>query len=99
MKLTLFCGLIVCSLGLSNIYSQTTHQADGKKATEADQKEVAVLKTSEGEMIIEFWPEAAPQTVANFKKLAREGFYDGTAFHRIIRGFIIQCGDPITRAD
>jgi len=60
-------------------------------------KEVAVLKTSAGEMVAEFWPEVAPKTVENFKKLAREGFYDGTAFHRIIKGFMIQGGDPNTK--
>jgi peptidyl-prolyl cis-trans isomerase B (cyclophilin B) len=46
---------------------------------------------------LEFWPDVAPQTVENFKKLAREGFYDGTAFHRIIRGFMAQGGDPLTK--
>ena len=60
-------------------------------------KEVAVIKTSEGEMIAEFWPEVAPNTVENFKKLARSGFYDGTAFHRIVKGFMIQGGDPLTK--
>jgi peptidyl-prolyl cis-trans isomerase B (cyclophilin B) len=59
--------------------------------------EVAVIKTSEGEMVVEFWPEVAPTTVENFKKLAREGFYDGTAFHRVIKGFMIQGGDPLTK--
>src|SRR5438270_13487175 len=59
--------------------------------------EVAVIKTSEGEMVAEFWPEVAPNTVENFKKLARSGFYDGTAFHRIIKGFMIQGGDPLTK--
>src|SRR6266581_2059190 len=48
--------------------------------------EVAVIKTSEGEMVAEFWPDVAPNTVENFKKLARSGFYDGTAFHRIDKG-------------
>jgi len=60
-------------------------------------KEVAVIKTSEGEMVAEFWPEVAPNTVENFKKLARTGFYDGTAFHRIVKGFMIQGGDPLTK--
>ncbi len=60
--------------------------------------ENAVIKTSYGEMIIAFWPEVAPKTVENFKKLAREGFYDGTAFHRIIKGFMIQGGCPNTKA-
>jgi len=52
--------------------------------------EVAVMETSKGRMVVEFWDKEAPATVANFKKLARQGFYDGTAFHRIIRGFMIQ---------
>ncbi len=59
--------------------------------------EVAVIKTSEGEMIAEFWPDVAPNTVENFKKLARSGFYDGTAFHRVVKGFMIQGGDPLTK--
>jgi peptidyl-prolyl cis-trans isomerase B (cyclophilin B) len=59
--------------------------------------EVAVIKTSEGEMVAEFWPDLAPNTVENFKKLARSGFYDGTAFHRIVKGFMIQGGDPLTK--
>jgi peptidyl-prolyl cis-trans isomerase B (cyclophilin B) len=61
--------------------------------------EVAVIKTSEGEMVVKFWPEVAPKTVENFKKLAREGFYDGTAFHRIVKGFMIQGGDPLSKSD
>jgi peptidyl-prolyl cis-trans isomerase B (cyclophilin B) len=63
----------------------------------ATSNEVAVIKTTEGEMVIEFWPEVAPQTVENFKKLAKEGFYDGTCFHRVIKGFMIQGGDPNTK--
>src|SRR5436189_3958341 len=57
-------------------------------------KEVAIIKTSEGEMVAEFWPEVAPKTVENFKGLAQKGFYDGTGFHRIIKGFMIQGGCP-----
>ena len=56
--------------------------------------EVAVIKTNEGEMVIESSSDAAPKTVENFKKLARSGFYDGTTFHRIVKGFMIQGGDP-----
>ncbi|MBL9202512.1 MAG: peptidylprolyl isomerase [Opitutaceae bacterium] len=59
--------------------------------------EHAVIKTSYGEMTLAFWPEVAPKTVENFKKLAREGFYNGTAFHRIIKGFMIQGGCPNTK--
>src|SRR6266481_9889890 len=45
--------------------------------------EVAVIKTNEGEMVVQFWTDAEPNTIENFKKLARQGFYDGTIFHRI----------------
>ena len=61
--------------------------------------EVAVIKTTEGEMVVKFWPDVAPKTVENFKKLARDGFYDGTAFHRIVKGFMIQGGDPLSKKD
>ncbi|MFZ1055086.1 MAG: peptidylprolyl isomerase [Opitutaceae bacterium] len=60
--------------------------------------EQAVIKTSYGDMTVAFWPDVAPKTVENFKKLAREGFYDGTAFHRIIKGFMIQGGCPNTKS-
>jgi peptidyl-prolyl cis-trans isomerase B (cyclophilin B) len=59
--------------------------------------DTAIIKTSEGEMVIEFWPDVAPNTVANFIKLAKQGFYDGTCFHRVIKGFMIQGGDPKTK--
>jgi peptidyl-prolyl cis-trans isomerase B (cyclophilin B) len=59
--------------------------------------EAAIIKTSEGEMTLEFWPDVAPGHVANFIKLAKQGFYDGTCFHRVIKGFMIQGGDPLTK--
>ena len=62
-----------------------------------ENNEVAVIKTAHGEMTIAFWPEVAPKTVENFKTLARKGFYDGTAFHRIVKGFMVQGGDPLTK--
>src|SRR5271167_3693199 len=59
--------------------------------------EIAIINTTEGEMVVEFWPDVAPGHVENFKKLAQKGFYDGTAFHRVIKGFMIQGGDPLTK--
>jgi len=59
--------------------------------------EIAIIKTTEGEMTLEFWAEVAPKTIENFKKLASSGFYDGTCFHRIIKGFMVQGGDPLTK--
>jgi len=97
MKQLLFGCLLVCSLGLANARGQDASKTENKKPMDTNQKEVAVLKTTDGEMVVEFWPEVAPKTVENFKKLAREGFCDGTAFHRIIRGFMIQGGDPTTK--
>jgi peptidyl-prolyl cis-trans isomerase B (cyclophilin B) len=67
------------------------------KSVSNNNDEVAVVKTSEGEMVLEFWPDVAPKHVENFKKLARQGFYDGTCFHRVIKGFMIQGGDPNTK--
>jgi peptidyl-prolyl cis-trans isomerase B (cyclophilin B) len=61
--------------------------------------DVAVITTSEGVMVIEFYPDVAPKHVENFETLAKKGFYDGTAFHRVIRGFMIQGGDPNTKDD
>ena len=66
-------------------------------AAKAPEKEVAVISTTEGDMVVEFWDDAAPKTIENFKKLAKSGFYDGTAFHRVIKGFMIQGGDPLTK--
>jgi peptidyl-prolyl cis-trans isomerase B (cyclophilin B) len=66
-------------------------------STTASDNEHAVIKTAYGDMTIAFWPDVAPKTVENFKKLSRDGFYDGTAFHRIIKGFMIQGGCPNTK--
>ncbi len=59
----------------------------------------ATLHTSMGDITIEFFPQQAPNTVANFIKLAQAGFYDGTKFHRVIKGFMDQGGDPLTKDD
>ena len=54
----------------------------------------AIIHTNYGDMTVEFWPDVAPRTVENFLKLSREKFYDGSAFHRVIKGFMIQGGCP-----
>ncbi len=59
--------------------------------------EVAVMQTDKGTVILGFYPEVAPKTVARFKELARQGFYDGVLFHRVIPGFVVQSGDPKTK--
>jgi peptidyl-prolyl cis-trans isomerase B (cyclophilin B) len=98
MKSILLGCLAGMVLGVANARSQeTTPDMSPSPTPSATQNEVAVIKTSEGEMVAEFWPDVAPETVENFKKLARQGFYDGTAFHRVIKGFMIQGGDPLTK--
>ena len=83
-----------CTHQIASAAEQTNGIASAKAA---DTKEVAVINTTEGTMVIQFWTDAAPKTIANFKKLARSGFYDGTCFHRVIKGFMIQGGDPLTK--
>ena len=90
--------LLTLALGLSvaTVFSQT-EKPEGSKVVNTNENEIAVIKTAQGEMVISFWPDVAPKTVENFKKLAKKGFYDGTAFHRIMPGFMIQGGDPLTK--
>jgi len=95
---------LICAFGL--VAAIATARADDTKtntqntasmSNPTNPTEVAIITTTEGTMVVEFWPDAAPGTVANFKKLAEKGFYDGTAFHRVIKGFMIQGGDPLTK--
>src|SRR5207248_8614667 len=92
MKLSILAAMLVAfSVGESQAFA-----AEGNKENPPmnASNEVAVIKTSEGDMVVQFWNDAAPNTIENFKKLARSGFYDGTIFHRIVKEFMIQGGDP-----
>ncbi len=73
--------------------TNTTNQNNPKKYMHA------TLHTNQGDIQIEFFDKDAPNTVANFTKLAGSGFYDGTKFHRVISGFMIQGGDPLSKDD
>jgi len=86
MKFTLF--LIAITFLLVNITNPTFAQIDDK---------VIILHTNSGKLVIEFFPEDAPNHVANFINLTQNGFYDRTIFHRVIEGFMIQGGDPLTK--
>ena len=90
MKLSFF-GLLLLSSAV--FASEQKPAAPNQSAT----NEAAIIQTSEGDMVVQFWPDAAPKTIENFKKLARSGFYNGTTFHRIMKGFMIQGGDPYTK--
>src|SRR5438094_5333878 len=89
MKTFLYC------LIASALVATTVAEEKKKENTPMNSSnEVAIIKTNEGEMVVQFWTDAAPNTIENFKKLARQGFYDGTIFHRIVKDFMIQGGDP-----
>jgi peptidyl-prolyl cis-trans isomerase B (cyclophilin B) len=84
-----FLGIIFLTLFLITLGNQSFAQSDDK---------LVILHTNLGKIVIEFFPNDAPKHVENFIKLAESGFYDGTIFHRIIPGFMIQGGDPNTKS-
>jgi len=61
--------------------------------------ELGVIETEKGRMVVKFYEDVAPKHVESFKILAAEGYFDGTTFHRVIPGFVIQGGDPNTKDD
>lgn len=77
--------------------------ADELEAYDADitnnMNPIAVLETNKGTIEIELYEDNMPITAGNFAKLVDEGYYDGIKFHRVIEGFMIQGGDPITKTD
>ena len=81
-------GLLIGCGGKADIQPITPQTAAGPKA---------IIKTKYGDMHIKFYQDVAPKHVENFIKLAKSGFYDGTIFHRVIPGFMIQGGDPNTK--
>jgi peptidyl-prolyl cis-trans isomerase B (cyclophilin B) len=97
MKKTLlaFVAAVFCAVA---VQAQDQPKPEDKTVSNTTD-EVAVITTTEGTMVLEFWTDVAPKHVENFKKLANDKFYDGTAFHRVIKGFMIQGGDPLTKDD
>jgi peptidyl-prolyl cis-trans isomerase B (cyclophilin B) len=87
-------GLITLVLFL---FPAATFSQEGRVEMENLKNVRAVIETVYGEIEIKFFPDKAPNHVKNFIKLAKEGTYDGTIFHRVIPGFMIQGGDPNTK--
>ncbi len=69
------------------------------KPAETKSSNAVVLHTSMGNISVKLYADAAPKTVENFIKLSKSGFYDGVKFHRVIKGFMIQGGDPLSKDD
>lgn len=90
--------LIAAMIMAMNISAGCSGKSDLKAAVPPpDPRPRAIIKTRFGEMELKLYPDLAPNHVENFIKLAKSGFYDGTIFHRVIPGFMIQGGDPNTK--
>ncbi|QZY56931.1 peptidylprolyl isomerase [Crassaminicella profunda] len=83
-------GMMLLITGCS---SKNTSENSGINS-DVDHPKVQIEMEDEGKMVLELYPEMAPETVENFINLSKDGFYDGLKFHRIIKDFMIQGGDP-----
>lgn len=78
---------------------QETKEVKKGEKVETSGNEVGVIETKKGIIKFKFYSKDAPNTVANFIKLTKSGFYDGTKFHRVVPGFVVQGGDPLSKTD
>ncbi len=96
--------ILLCSFVLLSAPSSSQQKKSPKKGKASvgktnDLHALAVIETSMGDITIQLADDKAPKHAANFRKLAKEGFYAGTTFHRVIPGFMIQGGDPNSKDD
>lgn len=87
-------ALLLLSSAIAYEGSEVRSKTFAKEEIKKMSKTKAVIETTMGNIEIEFYPDVAPNHVNNFIELAKKGFYDGTSFHRVIPGFMIQGGDP-----
>lgn len=91
--------VVTDTTGLSNplFPSTETSVANNQTMSTSTEKVLITMKTNQGDVVLELYPDKAPNTVANFVKLAKSDFYNGILFHRVIKGFMIQGGDPLSK--
>jgi peptidylprolyl isomerase len=85
---------IVATLALATINTDMTMSNSADAQTKLDPQNTLYMDLKNGRVVIEMFPDIAPEMVARVKELTRQGFYDGTPFHRVIEGFMAQGGDP-----
>jgi len=96
---------LASELGGNSQSSQKNNNQDNPKEKKpmntpySDKYQTAIIKTNQGDIKVEFFAKDSPTTVNNFLKLSKEGFYDKTTFHRVIKDFMIQGGDPNSKDD
>lgn len=97
----LLCAVIVMTIPIAAQKKSTSKTKGATAVTEQREhrKGTVILETTLGDIVIALNDSAAPKHSANFRKLAKEGFYEGTTFHRVIPGFMIQGGDPNSKDD
>lgn len=93
--------LIILILGVYFFFIQNDKKKgeENKEEISSSKNMTAIIKTNFGEIRLELFNSDVPKTVENFVKLNKSGFYNGTKFHRVIKGFMIQGGDPLTKDD
>jgi peptidyl-prolyl cis-trans isomerase B (cyclophilin B) len=89
--------MTIFAFGLVTAQAAPRHREFSKKEIKKMKETKAIIETKFGNIELKFFPELAPNHVDNFITLAKKGFYDGTIFHRVIPGFMIQGGDPNTK--
>ena len=86
--------LVLCILWMSPVHAETKYKKFTPEEIKTMSETKAIIETKLGNIELKFFPEVAPNHVNNFIELAKKGFYDGSTFHRVIPGFMIQGGDP-----
>lgn len=103
MKKTLVIILILAAIGGLWYFYRNSGTGTGNESSaalaEASMNPTVTLKTNKGDIVIELFNDKTPTTAGNFLELAKVGFYNGTKFHRVIKDFMIQGGDPLSKND
>ncbi|MFH1129359.1 MAG: peptidylprolyl isomerase [Patescibacteria group bacterium] len=91
--------IIAGALGINYLLKGKTDIVENKTINAVDTVVKTIIETTKGNIELELYKDVAPNTVDNFVKLSKEGFYDGVTFHRVIEDFMIQSGDPLSKDD